>query len=303
GSALHPGSSPGCVNSDTLSSLAGVELYVELEGTTACAEYDQLQFGDQAVDLTDAVLVLSGDYIPEAGDEFVIMERLSAADVTGTFAGLPEGGTTIFNGAELTITYVGGDGDDVVLTATAILPLDLLSFTGEARDKHNLLTWTTANEEDFSHFEIERSTDGRGPWSVLAQPDLQASGIHEYVDQSPIPTAYYRLKMIDLDGTFTYSEVVYVEQFSGANAGAMKVYPNPSTGRFTVDLTEVDRSATGGGGELRLVDMRGREIWAQHISTDQQTMAVALARPRAGVYLLTMVTCGGEQHTRRIVIR
>ncbi|MEM6771443.1 MAG: hypothetical protein AAF597_12750, partial [Bacteroidota bacterium] len=60
GSALHPGSSPGCVQSTSLSNLVGVELYVELEGTTACAEYDQLFLGDQAVDVTDAVLVLSG---------------------------------------------------------------------------------------------------------------------------------------------------------------------------------------------------------------------------------------------------
>ncbi|MEM9836903.1 MAG: HYR domain-containing protein, partial [Bacteroidota bacterium] len=191
------------------------------------------------------------------------------------------------------------EGCTVILTASVILPLDLLSFTGEARDKNNHLFWTTANEEDFSHFELERSADGRGPWSVLAQPDLQASGEHEYVDQAPLPAAYYRLKMVDLDGTYSYSNVVYLENFSGEDAGAMKVYPNPSTGQFTVDLTEVLLSA-GGQGELRLVDLHGREIWTRKVSLNQ---AIELSHPRSGVYLLVLVTDDGRALTGRIVIR
>ncbi|MEM9929860.1 MAG: T9SS type A sorting domain-containing protein [Bacteroidota bacterium] len=190
-----------------------------------------------------------------------------------------------------------------------VLPVELVSFTGEARDKTNLLTWTTANEEDFSHFELERSADGRGPWSVLAalpsavevQPDLQASGVYECIDESPIPTAYYRLKMVDLDGTFSYSEVVYLENFSGGNAGAMKVYPNPSNGHFTVEFTEVLLPA-GGKGELHLVDMHGREVWARQILPDQTILPIALSSPRAGVYLLTLLTADGRALTQRFVI-
>ncbi|MEM9259896.1 MAG: hypothetical protein AAGA62_09635, partial [Bacteroidota bacterium] len=264
GSALHPGSSPGCVNSDTLSNLAGVELYIELEGTTACTEYDQLQLGDQAVDLTDAVLVLSGDYIPAVGDEFVIMERSSSSNVSGTFAGLPEEAIIVFNNSLLQINYNNGSG--VTLTAVAVLPLDLLSFTGEARDKTNFLTWTTANEEDFSHFEVERSSAEAGArpdssadwWETISEIAGGQSGQYSFEDD-PI-TAYYRLKMVDLDGTFTYSEVILLENILGAAAGAMWVYPNPSTGRFTVDLSEVSISFQEAG-ELRLVDRYGRTVW------------------------------------------
>jgi len=147
------------------------------------------------------------------------------------------------------------------------------------------LTWTTANAEDFSHFELQRSPNGRGPWSVLAQPVLQTSGVHGYTDQSPLPSAYYRLKMVDLDGTFTYSEVVFLENYSGADAGAMKVYPNPSTGRFTVDLTGVGLFARAEG-ELRLVDLHGRVVWTRQVSTDQPTLPIELANARTGVYLL-----------------
>ncbi|MEM9835713.1 MAG: fibronectin type III domain-containing protein [Bacteroidota bacterium] len=227
GSALHPGSSPGCVDSETLSNLTGVELNIELEGTTPCTEYDQLQLGVQAVDITNGVLVLSGDYVPTAGETFVLIERSSTSSIVGNFVGLPEGATVDFNGVELEITYQGGDGDDVVLTAVAVLPLDLLSFSGEARDKTNLLNWTTANAVDFSHFEVERSPNGQGTWSVLAQSDLQSSGAHAYIDQTPLSTAYYRLKMIDLDGAFTYSRIIYLENNSHPTTGDIKVYPQP----------------------------------------------------------------------------
>ncbi|MEM6769543.1 MAG: T9SS type A sorting domain-containing protein, partial [Bacteroidota bacterium] len=71
---------------------------------------------------------------------------------------------------------------------------------------------------------------------------------------------------------------------------------------FTVDLSEIGLPA-GGGGELRLVDLHGREIWTRQVSTNQPTLPVALAQPRAGVYLLIMVTGEGQTVTQRIVIR
>ncbi|MEM9930974.1 MAG: T9SS type A sorting domain-containing protein, partial [Bacteroidota bacterium] len=135
---------------------------------------------------------------------------------------------------------------------------------------------------------VERSVDGQGPWSVLAQPDLQASGEHKFIDEVPLPTAYYRLKLIDLDGTFTYSEVVYVEQFFGANAGSMKVYPNPSSGRFTVDLTEIDRSA-GEEGELRLVDGTGRMVWSAAVPAGQRELRMDASNSPSGMFILAYI--------------
>ncbi|MEM6772034.1 MAG: HYR domain-containing protein, partial [Bacteroidota bacterium] len=188
---------------------------------------------------TNLVIDLDADghlVIPDLINDLIAIDNCGA-----TLSQLPASGTEIPNlemGDTEVVTIratdaVGNTNTEsctVTLTANVILPLDLLSFTGEARDKSNLLTWTTANAEDFSHFEVERSANGQGPWSVLAQPDLQASGEHEYIDETPLPSAYYRLKMIDLDGTFVSSNVVYLENQSGEDAGAMRVYPNPNTG-------------------------------------------------------------------------
>ncbi|MEM9261551.1 MAG: T9SS type A sorting domain-containing protein, partial [Bacteroidota bacterium] len=104
------------------------------------------------------------------------------------------------------------------------------------------------------------------------------------------------------DGTFTYSDVVFLANNAGAAAGAMGIYPNPSNGRFTVDVTEVAISA-GGEGELRLVDVHGREVWARTVTTDQLSLLIELYHPRAGTYLLTLLSDDGQAFTRRILIR
>ncbi|MEM9261510.1 MAG: hypothetical protein AAGA62_17855, partial [Bacteroidota bacterium] len=280
GSFLAPGGSPGCLTFQEGASLNEATVNIEIEGATSCEGYDQLIF-EGATDITEASLVLSGDYAPAADDVFIIGINNGSTNIEGAFQNLPEGTILEFNDASLQISY--NNGGDITLTAVAILPLDLLAFTGEARDKTNLLTWRTANEEDFSHFEIERSTNGTS-WAYLGevaplspgppQEDAQRTGPGErsygFEDVLPLPTAYYRLKMIDLDGTFAYSELVYLENNLGANAGTLLVYPNPSTGHFTVDLSKANFPADRGG-ELRLVDLHGREIWTQQVSANQPT--------------------------------
>ncbi|MEM6773041.1 MAG: hypothetical protein AAF597_20865, partial [Bacteroidota bacterium] len=198
GSRFEPGTSPGCVNFEDPADLGATTLAIEIEGTEACVDYDQVVF-EMGVAGNNVTLELSGSYVPQLGDTFVIA-REAFSGINNGFAGLRNGNTLVFNGVELEASYEANIDiaeDQIVLRVVSILPLDLLSFTGEARDKTNFLTWMTANEEDFGNFEVERSPDGRGPWSVLAQLDLQASGVHEYIDESPLSVAYYRLKMCE----------------------------------------------------------------------------------------------------------
>jgi autotransporter-associated beta strand protein len=69
------------------------------------------------VTLNNATLALSGGYVPVLGNTFTIIDNDGADPVVGTFAGLPEGATIPFNGQALRISYVGGTGNDVTLTA------------------------------------------------------------------------------------------------------------------------------------------------------------------------------------------
>ncbi|REK19327.1 MAG: hypothetical protein DWQ37_01375, partial [Planctomycetota bacterium] len=69
---------------------------------------------------------LSSGFVPTLGQQFTIVDNDGADPVSGTFAGLPEGAGVIIDGQGFTVSYVGGDGNDVVLTAAAVNPTEVL---------------------------------------------------------------------------------------------------------------------------------------------------------------------------------
>lgn len=119
---VAPGLSPGCLTSGNLSYTGG-SLEIEINGATVCTEYDQ-QIVNGTVDLgTATTLVISrlSSYRPNLNDTYVIINNDGTDAVTGTFAGLAQGATTVVDGVTYTISYTGGeDGNDVVLTVTAV---------------------------------------------------------------------------------------------------------------------------------------------------------------------------------------
>ncbi|MEO5694757.1 MAG: autotransporter-associated beta strand repeat-containing protein [Usitatibacter sp.] len=116
GGNLAPGLSPGQINTGNLV-LAG-NLLQEIEGPALGAQYDNVNVTG-TVDVTGATLTLTGGYVPPAGDTFTIITNDGADPVNGTFAGLAEGAPITFNGRQMRISYVGGTGNDVVLTVLA----------------------------------------------------------------------------------------------------------------------------------------------------------------------------------------
>jgi autotransporter-associated beta strand protein len=119
GATLAPGMSPGILSTGALSLSTGSTFAAEINGTTVGTDFDQ-------VNVTGGVtlgggLSLSGTYSTTvAGDLFTLILNDGSADlVSGTFAGLAEGASVVASGSgqEFTISYVGGDGNDVVLTA------------------------------------------------------------------------------------------------------------------------------------------------------------------------------------------
>jgi hypothetical protein len=107
------GSSPATGMAQALD-MQGVVLEMDLNGTAPGTEYDQIVA--TSVDLTGSSLVLDAGFVPGPGDEFVLID--AASPITGTFTSLPEGALIAggINGAPATISYAGGDGNDVVLT-------------------------------------------------------------------------------------------------------------------------------------------------------------------------------------------
>jgi hypothetical protein len=135
---------------------------------------------------------------------------------------------------------------------SATLPVKLLSFTAEVQDKYVSVDWTATNEINTKHYIVERSADGRNFSAIETVSDKGNTGsINKYstIDNTPLDGAsYYRLKQVDVDGKFVYSEVRTVRF---GKIKQLVVYPNPassfvklelqgSTSNLTVAISNID---------------------------------------------------------------
>jgi autotransporter-associated beta strand protein len=125
GGAFNPGDGgPGILTSfDDVTFGPGAQFQVEINGTTAgTGGYDQLKSVVGTIDLGNVPLVVTLGFEPMIGDTFQIIDRMFGSPVSGTFAGLPEGAKLTVGEFAFAISYVGGDGNDVVLTAVPLAP-------------------------------------------------------------------------------------------------------------------------------------------------------------------------------------
>ncbi|MDH1252721.1 Ig-like domain-containing protein [Comamonas thiooxydans] len=119
GGTLSLGNSAGTLTvNGNLQMNAGSTLAVEINGTTAGSQYDQVVVTG-SVDVSGTTLSVSHGYASGNGDSYILIVNDAADGITGTFSGLPEGGTTTAagNGTLLTASYIGGSGNDFTLTA------------------------------------------------------------------------------------------------------------------------------------------------------------------------------------------
>lgn len=121
GGVVAPGSSPGILSTGGLS-LSGLStLSVELNGLTPGTGYDQVVVAG-TVSLGGSTLAATLGFTPALGNVFTIINNDGSDAVAGTFAGLPEGASVIVNTTPMVVSYIGGTGNDVVLTAGTAVP-------------------------------------------------------------------------------------------------------------------------------------------------------------------------------------
>jgi hypothetical protein len=117
------------------------------------------------------------------------------------------------------------------------LPVKLESFQGKKQNESAVLDWKTSEETAFSHFEVEWSSDGRTfatAGIVRANAAKTYSFTHPFTsDMSKETKLYYRLKMIDADDSYTYSNVVTI---NNSNFSDIKIYPVPATDHIWIEV-------------------------------------------------------------------
>jgi len=132
-------------------------------------------------------------------------------------------------------------GPFAVMSYVSALPIELTSFTAQFVGTDVELKWTTASEVNCDHFTVERSKDGRTFEQLEQVPGAGNSNtIRQYSAYDKFPytgTSYYRLKQVDYDGQFTYSDIRAVNTKTGTGEGPFSIrniYPSPFSDKFTV---------------------------------------------------------------------
>ena len=130
---------------------------------------------------------------------------------------------------------------------TGPLPISLATFAGNKSGADNILIWTTSQEANASHFELERSEDGNNYkkiGNINAIGNSSVASDYNYTDRNvTAAVCYYRLKMIDNDGSFKYSKVVVLKR-DQKGVYISTIAPNPFTDNILIDLVTESKGIT-----------------------------------------------------------
>lgn len=170
------------------------------------------------------------------------------------------------------------------------LPVNLLSFDAKIQDNCAvLLTWRTGLEEHFSHFVLERSSNGTDFKSIQEIPSKGAQNEYSFTDRDPAQTKlYYRLKLVDLDHSFRYSPVLAAGQMNCL--GELKVYPTVTSGMLTIEGLQ-------NGMNIKVLDASGKVVMEKQ--ADNTATAINLKSLSSGTYYLVV---GREDMSKAVKI-
>lgn len=188
-------------------------------------------------------------------------------------------GTSSPNNPSSQVIGVGG------VVYESVLPIDLISFKADKKNNTTDLKWQTENQDNFSHFELERSANGTDEFTSIARIEATkaTTGNYNFNDANAArlsQKAYYRLKMVDMDGQFKFSAVVVV---TFDNAASIMVTPNLLTAgeMISVNIAGNNQSKY----EVKLFDMSGKMISQQATNSRMQ---IATAGLRKGMYIVSV---------------
>ncbi len=170
------------------------------------------------------------------------------------------------------------------------LPLELLEFTGAVVNSDGLLKWKTENENNTSSFIIERSLDGQQYSSTASVTAANTPGVHHYdftdvnIASLGVNAIYYRLKQVDIDGRYTYSNIVVLS--INNHKPIVMVYPNPTREDLNLTITIGQNEKLN----WRLVDHAGRVVKNGHYNLTAGSTAVKIDTRHlsAGIYMMQL---------------
>ena len=182
------------------------------------------------------------------------------------------------------------------------LPVKLTSFTGNANNCNAILQWTTAKEINANKFVLEQSSNGL---SYIAAAEIKATNSasaksYQHVLAQNTGLIYYRLKMVDLDGSFIYSPVVTVRT-NCIGSDEMSTYPIPVKTIVYLNFTTVYRGKT----KIIITNELSEKLIEKPVQVNSSIniIPVNMSNQSAGLYFLYLVNDKGERigNVQRII--
>ena len=191
---VAPGNSTGLLSAVSLGMLGGATFEVELNGTTAGVDYDQVSVSGQ-VNITNAALTVVLGFPGAVSNQFMIIQNDANDPVNGTFNGLPEGATFKASSATFQITYAGGTGNDVVLTQLALPQPSEISVLDRNQDGSMRILGTG---QPGAVYLLEANSDlNTTNWVNIGGAPADQNGKIQILDNDApkYPIRFYRLKV------------------------------------------------------------------------------------------------------------
>jgi hypothetical protein len=157
--------------------------------------------------------------------------------------------TYVFNINLADTNTFGSKRFQVIVRQDPALGVHLLNFTALKAIPGAQTIWKVENEDHYTNFAIERSTDNGATYKTLDSLVSDGSGTYNFIDKNPLSVNMYRLKMTDLNSAITYSNVVTLQYSNVSNdiaSSRISVYPNPSRGVIHLAIDNILTTTVSG---------------------------------------------------------
>ena len=235
-------------------------------------EYDDLRIADNTITaLADLRIVKSADN--SCITSLPLSYSVIVPTASGVFGSYGLGYFLEFQTSSFSTFFVTGKN--------SVLPLKLISFKAVLNSDKVLASWVCENEFNTLDFNVEKSIDGSKINWVGEVPAKNTAGINYYklTDKTPyFGQSFYRLKMIDRDGQFTYSRIIPVSRLS---SDQLFINPNPVTNKISVRYPVVI-----GYGTLKIFDISGKEVRRLMLNQGSTNSNYNLNNLTSGIYIL-----------------
>ncbi|MGC4103923.1 T9SS type A sorting domain-containing protein [Ferruginibacter sp.] len=186
-----------------------------------------------------------------------------------------------------------------VLPTAGPLPVKLLSFEGYHDNNSNILLWQSAEEINSKEYVIERAVDGvhfDAIGKVAAAGNSSGTRAYKFTDNSPAEKSYYRLRITDINGAETLSNIIFIG--SKEQQAAVKLYPSITTSSLTVQISAKEAQPVN----ITIINTEGQVMYRQtkNVVIGINKLTVDVSHLPAGNYYLSITQAQNTQTTKFI---